>query len=195
MGMKPVGVILAGGRSSRMGGGDKGLLQLHGVSMVERVLTILRPQTEAVLINSNSDPILFEQFDSPVLADCVPGYRGPLAGLLTGMMWARQHHSHATHILSAPCDSPCLPADLAVRLAEGLDGGGEIAIARDCERIHPTLGLWPIVLADRLAEDLVCRDMRRVRAWLAPFAVREVLFDAACLQNINTRDDLVALGG
>ena len=193
--MKPIGVILAGGRSSRMGGGDKGLLTLNGVSMLGRVLTILQPQTEAVLINSNSDPMLFTEFGAPVLADCVPGYLGPLAGLLTGMMWARQYHPHATHLLSAPCDSPCLPDDLAVRLARGLADGGEIAIARDAERIHPTLGLWPVALADRLADDLVGHDMRRVRAWLAQFVVREIPFDAACLRNINTHDELAALAG
>jgi molybdopterin-guanine dinucleotide biosynthesis protein A len=192
--MKPVGVVLAGGRSSRMGGGDKGLLKLNGVSMLERILAIVQPQTEAVLINSNSDPMKFEEFDAPVLADCVPGYLGPLAGLLTGMMWARQYHPRATHLLSAPCDSPYLPGDLAARLAKGL-AGGEIAIARDSERLHPTLGLWPIAFADRLAEDLVCRDMRRVRAWLAQFPVREIMFDAACLQNINTHDDFAALSG
>lgn len=192
--MKPVGVILAGGRSSRMGGGNKGLLKLDGVSMLGRILTILEPQTEAVLINSNSDSALFAEFDAPVLADCVPGYLGPLAGLLTGMMWARQTHPDATHLLSAPCDSPYLPADLAMRLAKGLAGGGEIAVARDAERVHPTLGLWPIALADRLADDLICRDIRRVRAWLASFAVQEIMFDAASLQNINTQDDLAAFG-
>ena len=193
--MKPVGVILAGGRSSRMGGGDKALLRLDGVSMLKRILAILQPQTEAVLINSNGDPALFEGFGAPVLADCVPGYLGPLAGLLTGMRWARQNHPYATHLLSAPCDSPYLPVDLAARLTKGLDGGGEIAIARDAERVHPTLGLWPIALADQLADDLVCHGVRRMRTWLAPFAVREIPFDAASLQNINTQDDLAALAG
>src|SRR5690349_8780704 len=100
--MKPAGVILAGGHSSRLGGGHKGLLALDGISMLERVLAIMTPQTEAVLINSNGDPVLFETFGTPVLADFVPGHQGPLAGLLTGMLWARQYYPHATHLLSAP---------------------------------------------------------------------------------------------
>jgi len=191
--MKPVGVILAGGRSSRMGGGHKGLMMLQGVSMLGRVLTTLKPQTEAVLISSNGEPALFAEFDAPVLADSVPGYQGPLAGLLTGMLWARHHYPCATHLLSAPCDSPYLPRDLAARLANGLVGGAEIAVARDAQRIHPTLGLWPVTLAERLATDLNCRGVRRMQAWLAQFAVNAVAFDAACLKNINTPDDLVTV--
>lgn len=192
--MKPVCVILAGGRSSRMGGGDKGLLPLNGIPMIEHVLAVIEPQADAVLINSNGDPALFGKFGVPVLADCVPGYQGPLAGLLTGMEWARQYHPRATHLLSAPCDCPCLPADLAARLATGLAGGGEIAIARDAERLHPTVGLWPVALAERLATDLVSHRTRRMQTWLAQFSVREVPFDPACLRNINTPQDLAALG-
>jgi molybdopterin-guanine dinucleotide biosynthesis protein A len=190
--VKPAGVILAGGRSSRMGGGHKGLLTLDGVSMLGRVLSIVTPQTEAVLINSNSDPALFETFRATVLADCVPGHLGPLSGLLTAMLWARQYHPRATHLLSAPCDTPYLPTDLAARLTNSLAGGDEIAIARDVGQVHPTLGLWPVALAERLATDLVCHGMRRMRAWLAQFIVREVHFDAACLKNINTPEDLAA---
>ena len=190
--MKPVGVILAGGRSSRMGGGQKGLMLLDGVPMLGRVLTTLKPQTEAVLISSNGEPALFAEFDAPVLADSVPGYQGPLAGLLTGMLWARQHHPRATHLVSAPCDCPYLPPDLCARLTKGLSDGGEIAVARDAQRVHPTLGLWPIALTDRLTNALVCQGLRRMQTWLAQFSVREVEFDATYLRNINTPDDLGA---
>jgi molybdopterin-guanine dinucleotide biosynthesis protein A len=190
--MKLVGVVLAGGRSSRMGGGHKGLLLLDGAPMLAHVLAALTPQVDAVLINSNGDPRLFEAFGPPVLADCVEGHQGPLAGLLTGMLWARQHHPTATHLLSAPCDVPYLPSDLAARLAEGLPNGTQVAIARDHDRIHPTVGLWPVSLAEQLALDLR-QGMRAMRSWLANVPAREAVFDAACLRNINTLEDLITL--
>ena len=187
--MKLVGVVLAGGRSARMGGGHKGLMLLDGAPMLAHVLAALTPQADAMLINSNGDPRLFEAFGLPVLADCVAGYHGPLAGLLTGMLWARQHHPNATHLLSAPCDVPYLPPDLARRLADSLMNGAEIAIARDSDRIHPTLGLWPVSLAERLTLDLVNHGTRAMRSWLANFPVQEIIFDAACLRNVNTPED------
>jgi molybdopterin-guanine dinucleotide biosynthesis protein A len=188
--MRLVGVVLAGGQSSRMGGGHKGLLLLDGSPMLSHVVTALTPQVDALLINSNGDPQLFEPFRLPVLGDCVAGHLGPLAGLLTGMRWAHQHYPAATYLLSAPCDVPHLPPDLASRLTESLANGAQIAIARDPDRIHPTLGLWPISLAERLAHELMNQDVRAMRLWLANFAVREVLFDAASLRNVNTPEDL-----
>ncbi len=195
--MKPVCVILAGGRSLRMGGDHKALMALDGTAMLSRVLTALRPQVGAVLINSNADPDLFHAYDLPVLADSLPGYHGPLAGLLTGMLWARRHHPEASHILSAPCDSPFLPPDLVVRLSHALGhmpgSGRHIAIARDLEHRHPTIGLWPVCLAERLAEDLGQNGVRSMQHWLSNFAVRDALFDVQALRNINTPQDLHAL--
>jgi molybdopterin-guanine dinucleotide biosynthesis protein A len=189
--MKPVCVILAGGRSSRMGGGHKGLLPVDGVPMLEHVINAVAAQVNATLINSN-DPELFESYDLPVLADSLPGYHGPLAGLLTGMQWARRNHPHATHMLSVPCDGPFLPPYLVARLVMATQDSNGIVIARDRERLHPTLGLWPITLAERLAADLG-DGVRGMQAWLKNFAVRQVLFDAEDLRNINTREDLAAL--
>jgi molybdopterin-guanine dinucleotide biosynthesis protein A len=192
--MKPVCVVIAGGRSSRMGGGQKGLLPLGGMPMLAHVLAAVTPQVHAILINSNANPQLFEPYRLPVLADSAPGQLGPLAGLLTGMLWARQNHPSTTHLLSAPCDSPCLPSDLVARLTGALTKSGKaIAIARDKERLHPTLGLWPVALAERLADDLVRHDMRGMQAWLRQFAVQEVFFDPDDLRNINTPEDLAAL--
>lgn len=151
--MKPPCLILAGGRSSRMGGGDKCLLPMHGKTILVHVLERVAPQAGAILINSNSPASLFTAFGRPVLPDLMPGFQGPLAGLLTGMIWARQTHPGATHILSAACDTPFLPLDLAARLGDGL-AATEIAIARDPERAHPIIGLWPITLADCLASDM-----------------------------------------
>ena len=180
-------VILAGGRSSRMGGGDKCLLPLDGKPMLAHVLERVSPQASAILINSNSPPELFAGFGWPVLPDLVAGFQGPLAGLLTGMTWAAR--TGATHVLSVACDTPFLPLDLVQRLdADRADG--EIAIARDETRSHPVIGLWPTALAPRLARDMEQNGVRGVHQWLRGQPVREVSFDAAHFRNINTRDDL-----
>lgn len=183
-------VILAGGRSSRMGGGDKCLLPLNGKAILAHVLDRIAPQVGAILINSNSPAALFASFGWPVLPDGMPGFQGPLAGLLTGMTWAGETHPGVTHILSVACDTPFLPHDLAIRLGDGL-AAMDIAIARDQERAHPVIGLWPIALADRLATDMAEHDVRGVHQWLRGQAVREVTFDAAHFHNLNTRNELI----
>ncbi|MBA2590365.1 MAG: molybdenum cofactor guanylyltransferase MobA [Alphaproteobacteria bacterium] len=185
--MKPPCVILAGGRSSRMGGGDKCLLPLDGKPMLAHVLDRVSPQVCAILINSNSAPDVFASFGWPVLPDVLAGFQGPLAGLLTGMAWAAQ--AGATHVLSVACDTPFLPPDLSQRLGAGLSRG-DIAIARDDARSHPVIGLWPTALAPRLARDMEQNGIRGVHQWLRGQSVREVSFDAAHFRNINTRDEL-----
>jgi molybdopterin-guanine dinucleotide biosynthesis protein A len=182
-------VILAGGRSSRMGGGDKCLLPLNGKPLLAHVLDRVSHQTTAILINSNSPADLFASFAWPVLPDVMAGFQGPLAGLLTGMTWARQSHPGASHILSVACDTPFLPPDLLQRLADGL-AATDIAIARDQERAHPVIGLWPVALADQLDRDMKMHDVRGMFQWLRGLPVHEVTFDAAHFSNLNTRDEL-----
>lgn len=185
--MRPPCVILAGGRSSRMGGGDKCLLPLDGKPMLAHVLERVSPQACAILINSNSPAELFAHFGWPVLPDVIAGFQGPLAGLLTGMRWAAE--AGASHLLSVACDTPFLPPDLVERLGAGLSGG-EIAIARDEARSHPVIGLWPTALAPRLAHDMEQNAIRGVHQWLRGRSVREVEFDAVQFRNLNTRDEL-----
>ena len=185
--MKAPCVILAGGRSSRMGGGDKCLLPLDGKPMLAHVLERVSPQTSVILINSNSPPELFAGFGWPVLPDTLAGFQGPLAGLLTGMAWAAQ--SGATHVLSVACDTPFLPPDLSQRLGAALTRG-DIAIARDEARSHPVIGLWPTALAPRLARDMEQNGIRGVHQWLRGLPVQEITFEAAHFRNLNTREDL-----
>lgn len=192
--MKPPCVILAGGRSRRMGGGDKCLLPLNGKPIMAHVLDRVSPQVAAVLINSNSPADLFAPFGWPVLPDVMTGFQGPLAGLLTGMRWAGQSHPSATHILSVACDTPFLPPDLAQRLGDGL-AATDIAIARDQDRAHPVIGLWPVALADQLMRDMAEHGVRGVHHWLRGQTTREITFDAAQFQNLNTRDDLQHAAG
>lgn len=180
-------VVLAGGRSSRMGGGDKCLLPLHGKPMLAHVLERVSPQASAILINSNSPQELFAGFGWPVLPDVMAGFQGPLAGLLTGMTWAAR--AGAAHVLSVACDTPFLPLDLVQRLGADI-ADGDIAIARDEARSHPVIGLWPTALAPRLARDMEQNGVRGVHQWLRGQPVREITFEAAHFYNLNTRDDL-----
>ena len=187
--VKPPCVILAGGRSSRMGGGDKGLLPLAGKPLLAHVLDRIMPQISSVLINTNSDAAEFRAFGLPVARDTVEAFPGPLAGILAGMIWAHETIG-ATHILSVPCDTPFLPSDLAYRLEdEKQRRGAEIAIACDEERGHPVIGLWPVALAAKLAADLA-DGTRALHRWLAPFHVCDVRFATHHFHNINTRDQL-----
>jgi molybdopterin-guanine dinucleotide biosynthesis protein A len=172
-------------------GEDKAFVLLNGHSLIWHVVASIEVQVERVLISSNADPACFAPFGHPVLADCLPGYQGPLAGLLTGLCWAQRTHPQITHLLSAPCDIPNLPLDIGKRLTGALKkNGAEIAVARDHEGLQPTIGLWPLALAGRLRDDLVRREIRGIQGWLRQFRVAEV--QCSDLANINTPADLCA---
>src|SRR5258705_9542152 len=122
------GVLLAGGRSRRMGGGDKGLLALAGKPMLQHVIERLRPQVESIVINANGDPARFGAFGLPVIADTVAGFVGPLAGVLAGMRWSLAEVPERRFIVTAPGDAPLLPLTLVASLLAGLAGNtGKIA--------------------------------------------------------------------
>lgn len=160
-----VGVVLAGGLSRRMGGGDKGLLPLGCGTMLDLVIRRLAPQVGALVINANGDPGRFARFGLPVASDPIGGFVGPLAGVLAGLRWAMENAPSATHVLSASSDAPFLPLDLGSRLAASLaKGSGRIAIARSGGELHPVIGLWPVALADDL-EAALCNGVRKVLAW------------------------------
>ena len=194
--MRPPAVILAGGRSSRMGGGDKCLLPMNGKSLIAHVLAAIAPQTGDILINTNNDPAAYLKFGMPVLPDVIPGFQGPLAGLLTGMLWSRRRHPRQAYILSVAGDVPLLPPDLVAQLARNLsDQKADIAIARCAQGLHATSGLWPVDVADRLEHDLMETALRAMREWSGQFRVAEVTFASASLININTPAELAACRG
>jgi molybdopterin-guanine dinucleotide biosynthesis protein A len=183
-------LILAGGRSSRMGGSDKSLARLHGRPLLWHVVERIRPQTPLLLINSNSDPSLFRDFGLPVRPDTLPDRPGPLAGILAGLIWAAEQD--ATHLVTVPCDTPFLPSDLVERLSDDLQrSGADIAVARDPDRIHPVVALWPVRLAGRLAADLES-GVRSVRRWQRQFTTCESRFAASYFSNLNTPAELRA---
>jgi molybdopterin-guanine dinucleotide biosynthesis protein A len=189
--MKPPAVILAGGRSSRMGGGDKCLLPVGGKPLIAHIVERVTPQTRDILINTNSDPAPFLKFDLPVLADAITGFQGPLAGLLTGMLWSRRRHPRAAYLLSVASDVPFLPDDLVAQLSRALsEQNADIAIATCALGTHPTIGLWPVDLADRLEYDLMHTQVRSMHRWLSEFRIAHALFASEALANINTPDEL-----
>src|ERR1700724_3499107 len=107
-----VGLLLAGGQSRRMGGGDKALRLLGGVSLLERVIERLRPQVDALVLNANDDAARFAKFGLPVVPDSVPDFAGPLAGVLAGLDWTAEHRPDCAYVVSVAPDAPFLPKDL-----------------------------------------------------------------------------------
>ena len=162
------GVLLAGGLSRRMGGGDKSLRTLGGRSILERIVAIARPQVGPLVLNANGDPERFAAFGLPVAADVVGGFAGPLAGVLTGMEWARANAPDCRWLASFATDAPFIPADLVARLAAAVEReGADLACARSGGQEHPVFGLWRVDLADDLRRAMVEEDMRKVDAWTA----------------------------
>eukprot|EP01037_Dinobryon_pediforme_P021134 gene21134-21924_t len=151
-----------------MHGLDKGLLPLAGSPIISRVIARARPQVARLILNANGDPARFSGLALDIAADPVPGFPGPLAGLLAAMRWAEAHDPHLTHIATFAADTPFLPLDLVVRLDAALaeTPGAIIAVARSPTGIQPVFALVPVALADRLAADLVSGTARRVLAWL-----------------------------
>jgi len=159
------GIVLAGGQSRRMGGGDKGLLELAGKSMLGHVIDRLSVQVGRMAINANGDPSRFAPFGLPVVADTVSGFVGPLAGVLAGMRWSAGSASGARWIVTVAGDAPMLPLDLVSRLTAAVQScDTAIALARSAGEVHPVIGLWPVALADDLEASLQ-DGVRKVLHW------------------------------
>ncbi|ESX82296.1 molybdenum cofactor guanylyltransferase MobA [Mesorhizobium sp. M0027] len=197
MGRDIAGIILAGGRSSRMGGGDKTLLALGDWTLLDRVVSRLGPQVGPLALNANGDPARFAATGLPVLADTVKGYAGPLAGILTGLEWASDTTCQA--LVTAAGDTPFLPKDMVERLlAAAYARPGSIAVACSGGKRHPTFALWPLGLDQALRQFLVEEDNRRVSAFIDRHGFVEVDFPILKSRgaeidpffNINTPDDL-----
>ncbi|MEM1130527.1 MAG: molybdenum cofactor guanylyltransferase MobA [Pseudomonadota bacterium] len=192
----PAGVILAGGQARRMGGGDKGLLTLGGATLLDRVIDRLTPQVAALALNANGDPARFASLKLPVIADPLPDFPGPLAGVLAGLDWAAEA-GHAT-IVTAAADTPFFPTDLVARLSAAAEAGGQsIALAATPDpkggtRRHPTFGLWPVALRHDLRAALE-DGLRKVVLWTDRHGAATALFPDAPADpffNVNTPDDL-----
>lgn len=193
------GILLAGGQSRRMGGGDKCLRRLAGRPMLGHAAARLGPQVGALAISANGDPRRFGEFALPVLADPIAGFVGPLAGILAGMEWAASEVGR-THLVSAASDTPFFPADLVSRLAQASAGmPARIAVAASDGRGHPVFGFWPLSLRHDLRLFLEAGSTYKVTAFLerhdfvlADFpmlALKEGMVDP--FFNVNTQAELV----
>ena len=161
-----VGILLAGGLARRMGGGDKVLRTLGGTCLLARAIAALRPQCEGLVLSANGDPARFAGFDLPVVADDVPGFMGPLAGILAGLDWIAAHRPEVPLAICAPADTPFLPGDLAARLIDArAKDNASIACARSGGLTHHAVALWPVSIRRDLRHALVVEDLRRVEAF------------------------------
>ena len=188
-------MILAGGLSRRMGGGDKGLLQLGDRSILGHVVYRIRPQVLALALNANGDPARLATFGLDVIPDPVPGFAGPLAGILAALSWAAGVAPKATHVLTVPSDTPFLPLDLAARLQAAIRAPGDSVMAARQGRRHPVVGLWPAGCYDALEAAVRLEGLRKVEAWTDRIKTRAVSFDDAASDpffNVNTPSDLTA---
>jgi molybdopterin-guanine dinucleotide biosynthesis protein A len=192
--VKIVGLLLAGGQSRRMGGGDKALRLLDGITMLERVIERLLPQVDALVLNANGDPARFARFVLPVAADSVPGFAGPLVGVLAGLDWAALQRPDCPYVVSVATDAPFLPVDLVTRLAERLDdANADLACAASGGRAHPVFGLWPVRLREDLRAALVDQGIRKVDLWTARHKLATVPFSDQPVDpffNANRPEDL-----
>lgn len=189
----PLGIILAGGQATRMGGGDKGLRVVAGRPLLAHVIDRLAPQVAGIALNANGDPARFAEYGLPVVADSLPDWPGPLAGVLAGMDWAATQGADA--IVSVAADTPFFPRDLVAQL-HAAAGPSRLALAatREGGKLwrHPTFGLWPVALRDDLRAALQ-GGLRKVVLWtdahgagLAEFGTDP--FDP--FFNINTPEDI-----
>lgn len=188
-----IGILLAGGRAARLGGGDKALKMLGGTSLLARVITIVRPQCAALVISANGEVARFADFRLPVVTDETKNFAGPLAGILAGLDLIAVQYPKATFAMSVATDTPFLPADLVSRL-HAARGGAEIACARSGGAIHPVIALWPTGIRGELRQALA-GGMRKVDRFMSRYRLAYADWPVAPFDpflNINEPADLAA---
>ncbi|GHA56426.1 molybdenum cofactor guanylyltransferase [Amylibacter ulvae] len=191
-----LGVILAGGQSTRMGGGDKCLRMLGARTLLEHVIERLEPQVGGIALNANGDASRFADFGLPVIADSVADFAGPLAGVLAGLDWAAS--MGANQIATVAADTPFFPTDFVQRMRDG-KGEHKLAMAMGGDENprfarHPTFGIWPVALRHDL-RDALANDVRKVVQWTSRHDCVGVVFDVSNFDpffNVNTPDDMAA---
>jgi molybdopterin-guanine dinucleotide biosynthesis protein A len=188
-----LGLVLAGGLARRMGGGDKALIDIDGVTILERVLTRLRPQCSGFVLNANGDPRRFAPFGLPVIPDDVPDFAGPLAGILAALDWAAANASAIGWVVSVPGDCPFLPNDLVSRLhAARIAENRMLACAKSGDWRHPVVGLWPVSLRADLRHALVNEDLHKIEVWTSRHGIAIAEWPDRPVDpffNVNTPED------
>ena len=183
--MSITGIVLAGGKGTRMGSVDKGLQPLRGRPMVEWVLARFMPQVSEIIINANQNVPVYAKYEHRVVSDQIGGFAGPLAGLHAGLNAAK-----FPLVVTVPCDSPFLPSDLVSRLSSQL-GNRDLAVAKTGDQAHPVFALMKRDVRQSL-EAFLASGGRKIDTWYAALKVVEVSFDdeADAFRNINTLDEL-----
>ena len=185
-----LGVVLAGGLARRMGGRDKARIRVGGTTILERVIERLRPQCGRLVLNANSDPAAFADTGLTIVADSVPDYAGPLAGILAGLDWAARLAPKIEWVVSVPSDCPFLPRDLVARLHQARAADDAIlACARSGERRHSVIALWPVALREDLRQALTSDGVRKVEEWAARYVLGVAEWPARPVDpffNVNT---------
>src|SRR5471032_2909217 len=188
-----LGLVLAGGLARRMGGGDKIMLTIGGVRILDRVLERMRPQCSDLILNANGDPARFAATGLAVVPDNVPDFVGPLAGVLAGLDWAAEHAPRVSDMVSVPGDCPFLPRDLVARLhAARVAEGKPLACARSGDWRHPVVGLWPVALRDDLRHALIKEGLRKIEVWTQRHGVALAAWPDTPVDpffNVNTPED------
>ena len=163
-----LGVLLAGGLARRMGGGDKPLKTIAGRTILERINERMKSQCDGLILNANGDPARFAFTGLPVVADSVPDFAGPLAGILAALDWTAANRPDIAWVASAAADSPFIPDDFVARLHAAREAAGvSLACAESGGQAHPVNGLWPVGLREDLRHALVVEDMRKIDRWTA----------------------------
>jgi len=193
-----VGIVLAGGRSTRMGGGDKCLRDLGGKPILGHILERARTQVSALALNANGDPARFAAFGLPVVADTVDGYAGPLAGVLAGLDWAATEMPGVRWVASFASDAPFFPRDLVARFHAAVAAeGADLACAASDGQAHPVFGLWRVDLREDLRDAMTREKIYKVDRWTARYRLSTVEFAVAGgdpFFNANRPEDLAVAG-
>ena len=188
------GLVLAGGLARRMGGGDKALIKIGSETILERTLARLTPQVSSVVLNANGDPGRFASFGLPVVADSVPDFAGPLAGILAGLDWVAANRPNTDWVVSVPGDCPFLPRDLVAQLHAAREREDKaLACAHSGDWRHPVVGLWQVALREDLRHAITIEDLRKIEVWTARHGVALADWPVEPVDpffNVNTPEDV-----
>ena len=194
MTIETFGLVLAGGLARRMGGGDKALIRIGNETILERALVRLKPQVTGIVLNANGDPARFAPFGLPVVADSVPDFAGPLAGILAGLDWVAANKPDIEWVVSVPGDCPFLPRDLVAKLhAARITEGKPLACAHSGDWRHPVVGLWHVGLREDLRRAITVEDLRKIEVWTARHGVALADWPTEPIDpffNVNTPEDV-----
>jgi molybdopterin-guanine dinucleotide biosynthesis protein A len=194
MTIETFGLVLAGGLARRMGGGDKALIRIGSETILERTLARLSRQVSGIVLNANGDPARFGSFGLPVIADSVPDFAGPLAGILAGLDWVAANRPGTEWVVSVPGDCPFLPRDLVLRLHDArIAEKKPLACAHSGDWRHPVVGLWQVALREDLRHAITVEDLRKIEVWTGRHGVALADWPAEPVDpffNVNTPEDV-----